>query len=87
MKINGPNQTNFNPYKTQIQKQLELKKATKQEDQLEISREAKQLQEQTKVHSKRAAYVEEIKNRVESGNYNIDFEKTAQKMIEFWTKQ
>jgi negative regulator of flagellin synthesis FlgM len=86
MKINGPNQANFNPYKSQIQKQIEYKKALKQEDQLEISSQALKLQENTKVNAKREAYVQEIKNRVESGQYEINYEKTAQKMIGFWSR-
>ncbi|WP_042142641.1 flagellar biosynthesis anti-sigma factor FlgM [Paucisalibacillus sp. EB02] len=87
MKVNGPNQTNFNPYKNQIQKQMEMKKVGKQQDQLEISSEAMKLQENTKVNAKREAYVQEIKNRVDSGQYEINYEKTAQKMIDFWSKQ
>lgn len=87
MKVNGPNQTNFNPYKNQLQKQMEMKKVGKQQDQLEISSEAMKLQENTKVNAKREAYVQEIKNRVESGQYEINYEKTAQKMIDFWSKQ
>lgn len=87
MKINGPNQTNFNAYKNQIQQHLDMKKSAKPQDQLQISSQAKQLQENTKVNAKREAYVQEIKNRVESGEYAINFEKTAQKMIDFWSKQ
>lgn len=86
MKVNGPNQTNFNPYKNQIHKQMEVKKASKH-DQLEISTEAMKLQENTKVSAQREAYVQEIKNRVESGQYEINYEKTAQKLAEFWSKQ
>lgn len=87
MKINGPNQTNFNPYKNQIQKQMDLKKAVKQQDQLQISSQAMQLQENTKVNAQRDAYVQEIKNRVESGEYEIDHDIVAKKMINFWSKQ
>jgi negative regulator of flagellin synthesis FlgM len=87
MKVNGPNQTNFNSYKNQIQKQIEMKKIGQQQDQLEISSEAMKLQENIKVNAKREAYVQEIKNRVESGQYEINYEKTAHKMIDFWSKQ
>lgn len=66
---------------------MEMKKVGKQQDQLEISSEAMKLQENTKVNAKREAYVQEIKNRVESGQYEINYEKTAQKMIDFWSKQ
>ncbi|MUK90806.1 flagellar biosynthesis anti-sigma factor FlgM [Ornithinibacillus sp. L9] len=87
MKIHGPNQTNFNPYKNQIQKQADYKKNVNQKDQLEISTQAKQLQESENIHPKREAYVQEIKNAVESGEYKINHEKTAQKMIDFWSNR
>ncbi|MFD1038886.1 flagellar biosynthesis anti-sigma factor FlgM [Virgibacillus byunsanensis] len=87
MKINGPNQTNFNPYKNQIQKQQDYAKDIKKEDQLQISSQAKQLQENEKPEPKRAEYVQDIKKAVESGEYLVNPEKTAQKMISFWSKQ
>ncbi|WP_373893385.1 flagellar biosynthesis anti-sigma factor FlgM [Virgibacillus sp. CBA3643] len=86
MKINGSNHTNFNPYKNQIQKQAEIKNDTNKKDQIEISSAAKQLQENEKANAKRASYVQEIKNQVESGEYKVNHEKTAQKMIDFWSK-
>ncbi|PAV31013.1 flagellar biosynthesis anti-sigma factor FlgM [Virgibacillus profundi] len=87
MKINGPNQSNFNPYKNQIQKQMDYKKETNKQDQIEISSQAKQLQENEKPNAKRAAYVQDIKNAVDSGEYKINHEKAAQKMIDFWSKK
>ncbi|WP_099159874.1 flagellar biosynthesis anti-sigma factor FlgM [Virgibacillus ndiopensis] len=86
MKIHGPNQTNFNPYKNNMQKQTDLKKGTNQQDQLQISNQAKRLQENVKPNAERAAYVQDIKKAVESGEYQVNPEKTAQKMIAFWTK-
>ena len=86
MKINGPNQTNFNPYKNQIQKQADLKKDMKQ-DQIEISNQAKELLESEKADPKREAYLQDIKEKVDAGEYQINYEKTAQKMIDFWSKQ
>lgn len=86
MKINGPNQTNFNPYQNHIQKQMDLKKNTKQ-DHIEISNEAKKLLENDKADPKREAYVQEIKDKIDSGEYKIDYEQTARKMIDFWSKQ
>ncbi|WP_010647627.1 flagellar biosynthesis anti-sigma factor FlgM [Oceanobacillus massiliensis] len=86
MKINGPAHTNFNPYKQQIQKQTEVKKDIQTKDQIEISNQAKQLQENGKASEKRAAYFQEIKQAVDSGEYKVNPEKTAQKMIDFWSK-
>lgn len=87
MKIYGSNQANFNPYQKQLQKQAEYKKEINQKDQLEISSQAKQLQEHTKPHTEREKYVQKIKNAVESGEYQVNHGKTAQKMIDFWSKQ
>ncbi|MBP1971173.1 negative regulator of flagellin synthesis FlgM [Virgibacillus natechei] len=87
MKINGPNQTNFNPYKNQMQKQADYKNEVNKKDQIEISSQAKQLQENEKPHVQRASYVQEIKNAVESGEYKVNPERTAEKMIDFWSKK
>lgn len=85
MKINGPNSMNFNPYKQQVQKQPDLKKDMGQ-DHIEISNKAKQLQENEKVSEKRAAHIQEIKKAIESGEYEVNPEVTAKKMMEFWSK-
>lgn len=87
MKINGPNQTNFNPYKNQLQKQMDYSKDTNKKDQLEISNQAKQKLENEKPSAKRASYVQQIKEAVDAGEYKTNHEKTAQKMIDFWSKQ
>lgn len=65
---------------------MQLKKETSQKDQLEISSQAKQLQESGKAQASRQEFVQDIKNAVESGDYKINYEKTAQKMIDFWSK-
>jgi negative regulator of flagellin synthesis FlgM len=87
MKINGTNQTNFNAYKNQMQKQAEVKKEVDREDQLEISNQAKQLQESEMFQAKRSAHVQQIKDEVKSGEYKIDPEKIAKKMIALWSKK
>ncbi|RLL47123.1 flagellar biosynthesis anti-sigma factor FlgM [Oceanobacillus piezotolerans] len=87
MKINGPNPTNFNPYKKIMEKQAAQQKEMKKQDQVEISEQAKQLQETDKPNAKRAAYVQEIKQAIQSGEYKVNAEKTAQKMIDFWSSK
>lgn len=85
MKIQGPNLTKLAAYRAQLQ-QADPKKKVSQEDQLNISNAAKQLQESNKTNTQRAEYVQNIKNAVKSGQYEIDHEKVAQKMIDFWSK-
>ncbi|MFU0789776.1 flagellar biosynthesis anti-sigma factor FlgM [Virgibacillus proomii] len=83
MKINGPNQFNFNPYKKPYHKQMDVKQEMKN-DQIEISNRAKQLQQEEKPSPQRAEKVERLKEVVASGEYEINYEKTAQKMLDFW---
>lgn len=85
MKIHGPNQTNFNPYKTQAQKLDKIKNEISREDRLEISNQAKHLQEKNKATVLREEHVQEIKQAVQSGEYKINYEKTAKNMIDFWS--
>ncbi|NBJ69595.1 MULTISPECIES: flagellar biosynthesis anti-sigma factor FlgM [Clostridia] len=85
MKINGPNQSDFNPYhKQQIPKQLEVKREMKK-DQLEISSEAKQLHKGHKENKARTAHIERLKAMIESGDYKVSYDQTAQKMIDFFS--
>lgn len=84
MKIQGPNSTNLNPYKRQVQNYEKQRKQTFK-DELNISKEAQQLQQSNQVTKERSTHVNNIKNLVESGEYEINFEQVAQKMINFWT--
>lgn len=83
MKIGGPNHTNFNPYKQQLEKQANVKKSNQRSDKLQISEEALKLHGK-EPNDKRAAKVQEIKQQVAAGEYKIDIEKTSQKMLDFW---
>lgn len=87
MRIYGPSQSKFNVYNNQQQNQMEHKKDIQKEDQLEISNAAKKLQENEQQQTKRASYVDGIKKAVESGEYKINYEQTAKKMIDYWSKQ
>ncbi|WP_181347259.1 flagellar biosynthesis anti-sigma factor FlgM [Thalassobacillus sp. CUG 92003] len=87
MRINGPNQTNLNPYQKQINKQAELQKAGTKADKIEISKQAKDLQESSKPDPARQKQVEAIKQRVDAGEYKGDHDVSAQKMIDFWNKR
>lgn len=84
MKIHRPNQSQLNVYQNQIEKQQQKQKP-EHKDRLQISSEAKRLQQDVQSDKKRAAYVEKIKSQIDSDEYEIDFEKTAKKMIDFWS--
>lgn len=84
MKIQGPNSTNLNPYKRQLQSyQNERKQSYK--DELKISKEAQQLQETNQVTKERATHIQNIKKQIDSGEYEVNYEQVAQKMINFWS--
>lgn len=85
MKIQGPNPL-VHAYRNQGRQQYKASN-DKKSDQLNISEKAKQLQQQKAQSSERANYVAEIKQLVQSGEYKIDYERTAQKMIDFWTNR
>lgn len=86
MKIQGPKMTQVNAYKNQMNKHIDHKNE-KQKDQLMISNKAKQLQKKDKISDNRLAHINEIKRAIETGEYKIETEKIAQKMIDFWKKQ
>ncbi len=85
MKIQGPNPF-INTYRNQQPKQV-VKKNDQQQDQLDISETAKKLQKNDSYSVERAKQVAELKKIVQSGEYTIDYDQTAQKMIDFWSKK
>lgn len=85
MKIHGTNRPNINPYYEQ-QQRLKQAQQKQSKDRLEISETAMNLQKNDQIKEKRQAYVEDIKQRVESGEYTINYEKASQKLIDFFTK-
>jgi len=84
MKIQGSNPY-VNAYK-KIHTPPAKKQESNQKDQLNISNQAKQMQETKHQEMKRSEYVKNIQHSVQSGEYKVDHEKLAQKMIEFWSK-
>lgn len=85
MKIQGPHPF-INTYKQSQQQQL-TKKSPDQKDQLDISSQAKKMQQHQLYESKRAEYVNDIKHLVQSGEYKVDHEKLAEKMMKAWSKE
>lgn len=74
---------NTNPYK-QVAKEEPGKQIKKSErDQLEISTEAKQLLSGTEL-TEREKKIQTLKQLIESGQYEINYEKTAEKLLQFW---
>lgn len=87
MKIHGPNHSSLNPYQKQLHKQAEIQQGVRKKDELQISSHAKQLLENAKPEEERQVRVEKIKQSVQNGDYQIDPQKTAKKMIDFWNNR
>lgn len=83
MKIQGPHPS-INHYK-QTQQQHFKEKSTLNKDQLNISDAARQMQKSNGTEAKRTDYINEIKNQVQTGNYEIEPEKIAEKIVDFWS--
>ncbi|MFB1049916.1 flagellar biosynthesis anti-sigma factor FlgM [Paraliobacillus sp. JSM ZJ581] len=86
MKIQGANHSNFNPYQKQFNKQAETVSKQPHSDKLQISEQAKKMQESEQVQSQREIRVNEIKQAIENGKYQIEPKETARKMLNFWGK-
>lgn len=89
MKINPLHSLTTNPYQNQPaadQKQVAKDTAQKQTDKLEISTDAKKMLEHSDILADREKKIAELKKQFEAGTYQIDFVKTAEKMLDFWKK-
>ncbi|HET7626970.1 MAG TPA: flagellar biosynthesis anti-sigma factor FlgM [Bacillales bacterium] len=86
MKIDGVNHSNYHPYKHAADGNVP-KQGAQRKDHLEISTQAKQLQQKPPVAIEREQKVERIKNEIESGQYRVDAQETAKKFYEFWMKK
>ncbi|MGY4688912.1 flagellar biosynthesis anti-sigma factor FlgM [Salibacterium sp. K-3] len=86
MNINPLGSVN-NPYQKQADVQRQAKTETPQheKDKVEISNEAKQMQQSGDIESARSERIEELKNEVRSGNYQFDAQESARKFLDFWS--
>lgn len=85
MKIYGTNRPNIYSYYEQQQK-IKQTQHKPSKDRLEISEAALKLQNHEQIKNDRKAYIKEIKQQINSGEYRINYEKTAKKLIDFFKK-
>ena len=86
MKINNYGKINLNPYQKNIMKQDQVAQI-KKKDQLEISNEAIELQKGSPIELERQNLVKDLKEKVQSGEYEIEPKQIAEKMYSFWNKE
>lgn len=87
MKIYNYGVNKVNPYQNQSLKTEQVKKSTfSVTDQLEISSAAKDLQGIKSYADERAERVQQLKEQIESGNYQVDAKKLASDMLKYYRK-
>ncbi|MBS4178270.1 flagellar biosynthesis anti-sigma factor FlgM [Lederbergia citrea] len=83
MKINPFRPVDNNPYKRQVSK-TEQPQAPGKTDKVEISAEAKEMQQTPSIVKEREARISDLKNQVQSGNYKIDHKAVAKSIAKFF---
>lgn len=87
MKIQGSNIINStNPYNRNQHKDNLTTDKSNRKDQLSISSEAMAMLDELsgKQHAERSQKVEELKHQVQSGTYQVEAGKVAEKLLEWW---
>ncbi len=84
MKIQGSNPI-LNAYQKQQQKVYDTKR-TEQKDKIDISQTAKSLQKNQQHEVNRQNQVQQLKEQVQQGEYKVNYEQLADKMIDFWSR-
>lgn len=83
MKINHFGPMGMNPYRRMIPKTVFADKGNAK-DQIEISVQAKKLQQQSIIHTNRQVKIAELKNKIDNGTYQIDPQQLAQKIHHYY---
>jgi negative regulator of flagellin synthesis FlgM len=85
MKIN-PYGNIPNMQRKQPEKPHQLGAITKKQDQLEISTEAKKMQQESRIVTERKEKVEALKEKIENGEYKVNSQEVATKFYQFWNE-
>lgn len=76
---------NVNPYNKQLDKvEKPQTQAANQKDKIEISKEALELQITNQHDVERQQKIDELKNKIESGEYKVNPQEIARKMHSYW---
>ena len=87
MKINNFKPSGVNPYKNQLNKLEQMEKGpNKKKDVVEISAEAKEMQQVSPFEKERQIKVDELRIQVENGTYKPQPSEIAKSIINFYKK-
>ncbi len=56
-------------------------------DQIEISKQAKELQQSSRYDAERKAHIEQLKNQIQQGEYKVDPKKVAHSIAKYYFNQ
>lgn len=85
MKINPMQSINAYQRSQEVQKRQDTQQAQKA-DKLEISNAAKEMAKSQEFQTARNERVQELKELVQNDKYEVNAQKTASKMYDFWNK-
>ncbi|MEE6134133.1 flagellar biosynthesis anti-sigma factor FlgM [Bacillus sp. 1780r2a1] len=85
MKINSTHSSRINPYQKAAEK-MEKAQQTGKRDGVQISKEAKELQQMSTKATEHSAKVEQLKQQIENGTYKVNAEEVAKGLINFYKK-
>jgi len=87
VKITSFGMNSINPYNKQ-QKSLKAaeSKTAVNADKIEISTAAKEMSASSTYNSERAQKVQQIKEQIQSGNYQVEAKKIAEDMLNYYRK-
>ncbi|RXJ02288.1 flagellar biosynthesis anti-sigma factor FlgM [Anaerobacillus alkaliphilus] len=86
MKINPYSQIQ-NVYRKQVGKQQPKADVSQKRDQLQISNEAKIMQQETRISTERKERIEALKAQVNAGEYKVNAEDVARKFYDYWNER
>ena len=85
MKITSLNMNSINPYNKQLKNITTSEaKSKKQTDKIEISATAKEMSVSSKYSSERAQKVQQLKQQVQSGEYQVNTQKVAEDILKYY---
>ncbi|HZG59671.1 MAG TPA: flagellar biosynthesis anti-sigma factor FlgM [Anoxybacillus sp.] len=84
MRINHLGSMSVNPYRRQLDKDMQAKKPAVMQDKVEISATAKELQQVSQWTVEHQEKLRKLKEQVKNGTYKIDPEAIAKSIYKFY---
>jgi negative regulator of flagellin synthesis FlgM len=87
MKVNSTNVDRIQYYQNHVKKIEKEQPKQQQEDKLEISSQAKDLQIASQLIAEREERIQQLKKQVEDGSYKVQPTLVAEKMLQYFNKK